>query len=145
MQASQEIARKHENRLVKEENKAKKLASAFRARPLPLSSVTSSSIISQTNTIHNDSNNRLIGLDILSDDGSVQNSFDTIIDESTPPKNSISSISELHSSVRARGRAAFERRRRIYQKEKVNQKENIRSQQSRNLCDQRKNLMESIR
>lgn len=149
-QASNEIERNREERIKKEVQESKRLASSFRARPIPLSTiVASASVIRHNKTVlesRDHAESPLFGLDLLSDEGSTRSSIE-VLDESANKNNNqnLSPISLLNSSVRARSRKLFEKRKSTLLKEKQSEKENQRSQLATRLSMECELLRESIR
>lgn len=116
---------------------------------MPLSNVVApSSTLRRNNNYRNNPESPLIGLNILADENSVTSSIE-ILDESGstnhPQTGSPPSLHVLHSSLRARGRAAFEKRKLGLREEKLTEKENRLSQLAHRLSIERGSLRESIR
>ena len=186
VKASRVRERIQQERIRKEEAEVKRLASSFRAKRLPLSSVYVSNnddlISSPTTSKHhlrNDSSSAsssryispLVGLNILNSNDRHSNEIDSqnqlrrrrwtsfevhtessalanenLSKRSTPTSPAPSSAAlSLHSSMRARGRAAFEKRKIFMEKQREAQKENNRAELRQRLSLERDSLRESIR
>ena len=192
VKASRERERIQQERIRKEEAEVRRLASSFRAKRLPLSSVYVSNdddlISSPTTSKHhlrNDSSSAsssryispLVGLNILNSNDRHSNEIDSqnqlrrrrwtsfevhtesnhgfissalanenLSKRSTPTSPAPSSAAlSLHSSMRARGRAAFEKRKIFMEKQREAQKENNRAELRQRLSLERDSLRESIR
>ena len=150
IKASDKIECTRKERIKREDLAARRRASSFRARRLPLSTVEAapSPPTTRARPAALFASPPLIGLNLLGDgNGSVSggdSSFD-ILNENRQNQPEQSGPQRLRSTLRAKGRAAFERRKSLAREDRRVQKENDRKNLAERLKGEREELRNFIR